>query len=88
MARDELDPPGERRNAPYVVTCQPGKYAYCQCGKSSRLPMCDGTHRGTDVNPLKVVFDTERTVAWCACGRTAEPPFCDGSHARVTPTSD
>lgn len=44
--------------------------------------MCDGTHRGSDVTPLKVTFDAPQRVAFCGCGRTGTPPFCDGTHTR------
>ena len=75
-------PPGRPRPGPWIVTCAAGKYAYCVCGGSARFPYCDGTHRGTDARPIKVVFDEPRTVAWCACGRSRDKPYCDGSHAR------
>jgi len=51
--------------------------------RSASYPLCDGTHRGSDVTPLKIVLDQPCTVIWCACGGTRNPPFCDGSHARL-----
>ena len=60
--------------------CAAGKHAWCNCTKSSTYPLCDGTHRGTETKPIKVVFEQPRTVAWCACGRSGTKPFCDGSH--------
>ncbi|MGE3878321.1 MAG: CDGSH iron-sulfur domain-containing protein [Planctomycetota bacterium] len=80
--------PGRVQNRPFVVSCSPGKYAYCQCQRSARFPFCDGTHRelvaaGTDIGPMKVVLDDEKMVAWCCCGKSGKKPFCDGSHARA-----
>ena len=28
-------------------------YFWCTCGKSSKQPLCDGSHKGTDFTPLK-----------------------------------
>lgn len=78
----DTQPPGRKQKGPFVAHCGPGKHAWCRCGKSAAYPMCDGTHRGTDVTPLKVVFDAPCTVAWCACGATGKPPFCDGTHRK------
>jgi CDGSH-type Zn-finger protein len=74
------DPPGRIQKQPYVALCEPGKYAYCRCQRSATFPYCDGTHRGTGLEPIKVVLEERRTVAWCACGRSANKPYCDGSH--------
>jgi CDGSH-type Zn-finger protein len=78
-----MDPPGRKQKGPYVTHCEPGKYAWCQCGRSNTYPYCDGTHRGSSFTPLKIVIEDARTVVWCACGTTGNPPFCDGSHARL-----
>ena len=66
-----------------MTRCAPGKYAWCQCQRSATYPLCDGTHRGSDDKPLKVVLDEPRTVVWCACGHSGNKPFCDGSHGRL-----
>jgi CDGSH-type Zn-finger protein len=78
-----MDPPGHKQKGPFVVHCQPGKYAWCQCGRSGTYPYCNGTHRGSADSPLKIVIEEARTVVWCACGTTGNRPFCDGSHARL-----
>ena len=76
------DPPGKPQDHPFVTQCLAGKYAHCACGKSQSYPMCDGSHRGSDIQPTKVILEEDKTVAWCACGKTANAPYCDGSHSR------
>ncbi|MCA8940930.1 MAG: CDGSH iron-sulfur domain-containing protein [Planctomycetes bacterium] len=78
-----MDPPGKPQRRPFVVECEPGKYAHCQCQQSSRYPYCDGSHRGTDKNPIKVVVEERKTIAWCACGNSGNMPYCDGTHGRI-----
>ena len=36
-----------------AVDVEEGKsYYWCSCGKSSKQPFCDGSHKGTEFNPL------------------------------------
>ena len=76
-------PPGRKQKGPFVAKCEAGKYAWCRCERSAQYPYCDGTHRGSEVSPIKVVFDEPRTVIWCACGLSQNAPYCDGSHSRL-----
>lgn len=76
-------PPGSPQRGPFVQRCDAGKHAWCRCRKSQSYPLCDGTHRGSESTPLKIVLDAPTTVVWCACGNTQNPPFCDGSHTRA-----
>jgi CDGSH-type Zn-finger protein len=77
------EPPGKKQKGPFVDSCEAGKFAWCRCDQSARYPYCDGTHRGTEFTPLKVVLEKRCTVVWCACGASGNKPFCDGSHSRL-----
>lgn len=62
-------------------------YAWCACGRSASQPFCDGSHKGTGIEP--VVFrareDGEEALL-CCCKRTRTPPYCDGSHNALAAT--
>ena len=46
--------------AAIAIDVEQGKsYYWCSCGKSSKQPLCDGSHKGTEFNPL--VFKAELT---------------------------
>ncbi len=68
---------------PYVMEIEPGTYAWCSCGLSSKQPYCDGAHKTTDFKPLIEKVSEKKTVAWCGCKKTAKAPFCDGVHKRL-----
>ena len=55
-------------------------YFWCSCGKSTKQPFCDGSHKGTNFSPLKYTADQSKKVFLCACKQTNDPPMCDGSH--------
>ena len=63
-----------------AVDVEQGKsYYWCSCGKSSKQPFCDGSHKDTEFNPF--VFKAELTkIFFYACKQTNKQPFCDGSH--------
>ena len=43
-----------------AIEVEQGKsYYWCSCGKSSKQPFCDGSHKGTEFNP--VVYKAEIT---------------------------
>ena len=68
---------------PYVMEVEPGTYAWCSCGKSSKQPYCDGSHSGSEYTPVIEKVAETKTVAWCGCKHNGGGPFCDGSHAKL-----
>jgi CDGSH iron-sulfur domain-containing protein 3 len=67
--------------APIKIDLEEGKnYFWCTCGKSSKQPLCDGSHKGSEFMPMKYTADKTRTAFFCACKQTAKGPFCDGAH--------
>lgn len=79
----DMELPKIAQKAPYVMNVKPGKYAWCACGLSNKQPFCDGSHKGTEFNPLITEITEEKTVAFCGCKRTSKPPFCDGTHKNL-----
>ncbi len=61
----------------------PGTYLWCACGRSSKQPFCDGSHRETNFLPLRVVITEKQRVKWCTCKLTKTPPYCDHSHREL-----
>jgi CDGSH iron-sulfur domain-containing protein 3 len=66
---------------PIKIDLEEGKnYFWCTCGKSSKQPLCDGSHKDSEFTPMKYTADKTRTAFFCACKQTAKGPFCDGAH--------
>ena len=64
-----------------AVDVEQGKsYYWCSCGKSSKQPFCDGSHKGTTFAPLPYKADQSKKVFFCTCKLTKDLPLCDGSH--------
>jgi CDGSH-type Zn-finger protein len=64
------------QKAPYTEELEPGS-------KSKNQPFCDGSHKGTDFQPVKFEL-TESTKVWlCGCKHSCGKPFCDGSHKKL-----
>ncbi|MDX8388034.1 MAG: CDGSH iron-sulfur domain-containing protein [Ghiorsea sp.] len=68
---------------PAVLELEPGTYYYCQCGKSANQPFCDGSHAGTDFEPMPFEITEKKKVALCQCKHTGNAPFCDGTHKKL-----
>ena len=51
-------------DVPIAVNIEEGKsYYWCSCGKSSKQPFCDSSHKGSEFNP--VVYKAEATKKMC-----------------------
>ena len=68
---------------PIAVDVEKGKaYAWCACGKSKSQPFCDGSHKGSEFNPVIYKAEENKKMFFCACKQTNSRPFCDGSHSK------
>ncbi len=64
-----------------AIKVEQGKsYYWCSCGKSSKQPFCDGSHKGTKFKPLAYKAELTKRVLFCVCKQTNYQHFCDGSH--------
>jgi CDGSH-type Zn-finger protein len=78
------DAPKIAQKAPYPVEVTAGKtYFWCACGRSSKQPFCDGSHKDTGFSPVKYEADADKKVFFCGCKATDKTPLCDGSHAKL-----
>jgi CDGSH-type Zn-finger protein len=69
------------QTGPYMIDVEKGKtYYWCRCGLSRKQPLCDGSHKSTDLAPLAYVAMETTTVAMCGCKHSMTKPLCDGSH--------
>ena len=77
---------------PIIIDKQPleielnGKetHYWCSCGKSTKQPFCDGSHAGTNFEPIPFAPEKSEAVFLCQCKHTKNPPFCDGAHANLS----
>ena len=68
-------------NSALAIEVEQGKsYYWCSCGKSSKQPFCDGSHKGTEFKPLAYKAELTKKVFFCVYKQTNDQPFCDGPH--------
>ncbi|UWQ63633.1 CDGSH iron-sulfur domain-containing protein [Leisingera caerulea] len=78
------DTPEIARKAPFPVEVTEGKtYFWCACGKSSRQPFCDGSHKDTGFEPVKYKAEKDGKVFFCGCKHSGKKPLCDGTHSKL-----
>ena len=53
---------------------------FCACKQTNNPPFCDGSHKGTEFNPVAYKAEETKKMFFCACKQTSNEPFCDGSH--------
>ncbi|MDA8419957.1 MAG: CDGSH iron-sulfur domain-containing protein [Pseudomonadota bacterium] len=75
--------PKVAQKSPYVLDLQPGTYWWCACGKSKSQPFCDGSHKDTDIVPVRIDISSTTSVALCGCKHSATKPYCDGAHKKL-----
>jgi CDGSH-type Zn-finger protein/mannose-6-phosphate isomerase-like protein (cupin superfamily) len=73
------------RPKPCLVNLKGGRtYFWCTCGRSAKQPFCDGSHHGTDFQPLQfTAAPADDEVLLCGCKHTRSAPFCDGAHTNL-----
>ena len=78
------DKPNIAKKGPYLVEVEAGKnYFWCACGQSKNQPFCDGSHKGTDFQPVRWTCEEDGRKAFCGCKMTNGQPFCDATHKNL-----
>ncbi len=75
-----MSDPHIAKKGPYIVELEAGDHWFCTCGRSNNQPFCDGSHQGTDFEPLKFTLEEGRKAGLCGCKHSKNLPFCDGTH--------
>jgi mannose-6-phosphate isomerase-like protein (cupin superfamily)/CDGSH-type Zn-finger protein len=79
-----MDSPVVARPKPCLVNVKAGRtYFWCSCGRSSKQPFCDGSHKGTAFSPMKFTAAQDDELLFCGCKHTRNGPFCDGAHTNL-----
>lgn len=68
------------QTGPFVLDLTPGTYWWCACGRSKTQPFCDGSHKGSGFEPVKLELANAEKIALCGCKHSSNKPRCDGTH--------
>lgn len=72
------------KRLPYKLDLVEGEtYYWCSCGLSQSQPLCDGSHAGSDHEPVAHVAEDTGAAFFCGCKATKNEPMCDGSHGTL-----
>lgn len=81
---DESSKPVMAARSPFPIEVEAGKsYWWCACGRSASQPFCDGSHKGSEMRPIKYDATESKKVWFCGCKQTASPGLCDGTHNKL-----
>lgn len=72
-------------NKPMPLEMEVGTYFWCACGRSAHAPFCDGSHKGTGLQPVRYEVTEKKKIWWCQCKQTGNAPLCDGAHKSLPP---
>jgi len=67
---------------PQICELEAGSHYWCACGHSKNGSFCDGSHKTTNLAPMKFSVQEEKSYFLCGCKKTNKKPFCDGSHSK------
>ena len=78
------DTPVVAQPSPFAVDVEEGRnYFWCACGLSQNQPFCDGSHKATDLTPVKYTAEASKKVFFCGCKQSGTKPLCDGTHNQL-----
>lgn len=79
-----MEKPTIAQKSPIPIEVEAGKtYFWCSCGKSSKQPFCDGSHKDTGFTPMAWKAEETAKKFFCGCKASEKRPFCDGTHSKL-----